>query len=236
MVSLLTHICVTRRQWINGPLSGEPPITGGFLSQRANMWNLNVLFVVSINTMFSCLWSKMPYYSCERTVIEFTTSWERLLWLAQRNQHADPTPIILISLFPFLWPRASRLGQQAITFHWYTLHYSHVTWVPWHLKLPSIQLFVQQVVHPNNKANVEVLHQWPLVRGGRWWQVDSSCYDFITWTNVDPNHCRHMRSPGHNELTKMCDATGPHQETLSWTTACHLFSSKPSSEPMLMYH
>ena len=118
---------------------------------------------------------------CQNThvkwLMEFTTSWERLLWLTQRNQHADPTPIILISLFPFLWPRASRLGQQAITFHWYTLHYSHVTWVPWHLKLPSIQLFVQQVVHPNNKANVEVLHQWPLVRGGRWWQVDSSCYD-----------------------------------------------------------
>ena len=36
-------------------------------------------------------------------------------------------------------------------------------WVPWHLKSPTTQLFVQQLAHANYKENIKPMHCWPKI-------------------------------------------------------------------------
>ena len=47
----------------------------------------------------------------------------------------------------------------------FTVHYIGVTSASWLLKSPAPQLFVQELVQTNNKENIKVPHNWPLVGG-----------------------------------------------------------------------
>ena len=49
-------------------------------------------------------------------------------------------------------------------------HFSDVTW---RLKTPAKWLFVQQLVNPDNKANINAPHHWALCEGILQWPVDS---------------------------------------------------------------
>ena len=45
------------------------------------------------------------------------------------------------------------------------LHYCDVIWGSWCLISPAAWLFVQQLVHSNNKENIKALYSWPLIKG-----------------------------------------------------------------------
>ena len=55
----------------------------------------------------------------------------------------------------------------------YRQNYSDITRASWFYQIIATQLFVQQLVHDNSKANIKVLYYWPFVWGIHQWLVDS---------------------------------------------------------------
>ena len=54
--------------------------------------------------------------------------------------------------------------------YYLSVHYSGVTWVPWHLKSPATQVFFHPLVEHKNKRDIRVHpHCQPFVRGIHQW-------------------------------------------------------------------
>ena len=76
-----------------------------------------------------------------------------------------------------------------------------------HRTLGDVAIFSKsQIQTRRSECNLEKflwICSQPNADGLRWWQNQHcSRQQAITWANIDPYLCRHMTSPGHNELIR----------------------------------
>ena len=96
-------------------------------------------------------------------------------------------------------------------------HCSDVIRSSWRLKSPETRLFVQQLIHLNNKENIIPPHYWPLVKGIHRWSVNSPHKRPVIW-NVFPYHGVIMVT--YNSMRSTGSAHGGRDMTTSsvWRT------------------
>ena len=116
----------------------NPPVAGGFPSQRAN----NVESV-------SMSWRHRG--SCENNI----SYNEKRLHIWQFHSLSD-TDHMCLETINRKWALILRLdGFMRSYVKWLMKHKSNVAWTPWRLQCPTTRLFVQQILRANNKENTK---------------------------------------------------------------------------------
>ena len=72
-----------------------------------------------------------------------------------------------------------------------TTHLNHYMWISYYDCQGAFQLFVQQLIHADNKENIKTSYNCPFVVGIFWWSVDSP----LQWRHNERNGISNHQSP-----------------------------------------